>query len=118
MLDEEQPTARAQHPDGFGDGSSVVWDGAQDEGEHDRVEVIVGVGEVGGVALAEGGMDAELVRPAPGHFQGHVAQLDRRETHARRVERQGPPPPDADLQGFALGLLAQPAQIGVAARSR
>jgi hypothetical protein len=58
VLDEEQPTAGAQDADSLGDGSAVVRDGAQGEGEHDRLEVTIGVREVGGVALTESGMDA------------------------------------------------------------
>jgi hypothetical protein len=53
MLEQKQPTTGTQDARGLGHGSSVVGDGAQDHAEHDRVEMLVGVGERGRVSLQE-----------------------------------------------------------------
>ena len=79
MFDHQQPSARAQDPHRFGDGTPVVRDGAQDEAEHHGVEMFLGVGESGRVSLSERGVDPELGGTPPCDLQRDVAQVDGRE---------------------------------------
>jgi hypothetical protein len=115
VLDEQQRAARAQNSHGFAYGGAVVGDGTQRVAEDDGIEVLVGVGEGRGIALAQSHVEPEVTGAPLGQADGHAAEVDPGQPYVPRVVGQGSPPADADLQRFAIRPGAEPLASGVAA---
>jgi hypothetical protein len=108
VFEQQKVSARAQHPSGLGDGPAVVRDRAEGESADHGVEGPIGEVQVLGIADAQVGVPAQVVRPPPGKVEHGGAQLDAREPHLRRVEWQVAAGTDRQFQRVAARLFADP----------
>src|SRR5439155_16675008 len=94
VLEQEQVPARPKHAVRLGERLPRVRNDGQGEGEHHRVELVVGTGQGLRVAKLKVHRETNLHSSPTGDRQHGWTEVDAREQHVARVEREVSPGPD------------------------
>ena len=108
VVEEEEFSARAEHPEHFGDGCAVVGYAAEAEGADDGVEGRVIERERLRVAFTKVDPDAGVGRAGAGDVEHGGAQIDAGEAGGLGVERQVAAGADGHFKDVTGGLAADP----------